>query len=270
MSRNERDLVSAIRHELAAVSPQRQCCRAAELDALADPGRRSDVAIARTVHRLSSVSTSHEAEISPSDRAQKRAQALSAAEASSHCRSAFLRGRILSRGSLSLASGRIHLELVLTQGEARHVMTALVAEGISGLYRVRRGRGVIVWKDRTEILDLLRRLGAGSSIAEIEARGVVRQIRGELNRSVNAETANLQRAVRAGMRQARAAAALIEEGGLPPGGLLQRVSAARLAHPEATIAELGETLGLSRSVVQRALATIERQAAALRGEAALP
>ena len=270
MSRNERDLVSAIRHELAAISPQRQCCRAAELDALADPGRRSDVAIARTVHRLSSVSTSHEAEISPSDRAQKRAQALSAAEASSHCRSAFLRGRILSRGSLSLASGRIHLELVLTQGEARHVMTALVAEGISGLYRVRRGRGVIVWKDRTEILDLLRRLGAGSSIAEIEARGVVRQIRGELNRSVNAETANLQRAVRAGMRQARAAAALIEEGGLPPGGLLQRVSAARLAHPEATIAELGETLGLSRSVVQRALATIERQAAALRGEAALP
>ncbi len=270
MSRNERDLVSAIRHELAAISPQRQCCRAAELDALADPGRRSDVAIARTVHRLSSVSTSHEAEISPSDRAQKRAQALSAAEASSHCRSAFLRGRILSRGSLSLASGRIHLELVLTQGEARHVMTALVAEGISGLYRVRRGRGVIVWKDRTEILDLLRRLGAGSSIAEIEARGVVRQIRGELNRSVNAETANLQRAVRAGMRQARAAAALIEEGGLPPGGLLQRVSAARLAHPEATIAELGETLGLSRSVVQRALATIERQASALRGEAALP
>jgi DNA-binding protein WhiA len=153
---------------------------------------------------------------------------------------------------------------VLTQAEARHVVTALAAEGVSGLYRVRRGRGVIVWKDRSDILDLLRRLGAGSSIAEIEARGVVRQIRGELNRSVNAETANLQRAVSAGMRQARAAAELIEEGGLPPGGLLQRVSSARLAHPEATIAELGETLSLSRSVVQRALATIERQAAALR------
>jgi DNA-binding protein WhiA len=149
-------------------------------------------------------------------------------------------------------------------------MATLAADGITGLFRVRRGRGVIVWKDRTEILDLLRRLGAGSSISEIEARGVVRQIRGELNRSVNAETANLQRAVRAGMRQARAAAELIEEGGLLPGGLLQRVSVARLAHPEATIAELGETLSLSRSVVQRALATIERQAAALRGEVALP
>jgi len=160
--------------------------------------------------------------------------------------------------------------LVLTQAEARHVVTSITAEGVPGVFRVRRGRGVIVWKDRTGILDLLRRLGAGSSIAEIEARGVVRQIRGELNRSVNAETANLQRAVRAGMRQARAAAELLEEGGLPLGGPLQRVSAARLANPEATIAELGETLGLSRSVVQRALATIERQAAALREEAALP
>lgn len=270
MSRNERDLVSAIRHELAAITPQRKCCRATELDALADPGRRSDVAIARTVHRLSSASTSHDVDSSPGGRALKRAQALADTDATAHCRSAFLRGRILSRGSLSLASGRIHLELVLTQVEARHVVTALEAEGVSGLYRVRRGRGVIVWKDRTQILDLLRRLGAGSSIAEIEARGVVRQIRGELNRSVNAETANIQRAVRAGMRQARAAAELIEEGVLPSAGLLQRVSSARLAHPEATIAELAETLSLSRSVVQRALATIERQAAALRSEAALP
>ena len=235
MSRSERDLVSAIRHELAAITPKRQCCRAAELDALADPGRRSDVAIARTVHRLSSASASYDVEASPSGRALKRARALADTGATPHCRSAFLRGRILSRGSLSLASGRIHLELVLTQGEARHVVTALEAEGVSGLYRVRRGRGVIVWKDRTEILDLLRRLGAGSSIAEIEARGVVRQIRGELNRSVNAETANLQRAVSAGMRQARAAAALIEEGGLPPGGLLQRVSSARLAHHTASL-----------------------------------
>jgi hypothetical protein len=119
-------------------------------------------------------------------------------------------------------------------------------------------------------LDLLRRLGAGSSIAEIEARGVVREIRGELNRSVNAETANLQRAVRAGMRQARAAASLLEEGELSPDSLLGRVSGARLAHPEATISELGDSLGLSRSVVQRALASIEHQAAALREGAALP
>jgi DNA-binding protein WhiA len=200
----------------------------------------------------------------------KRARALAETDATSHCRSAFLRGRILSRGSLSLASGRIHLELVLTRTEAGYVVTTLAAEGMSGVYRVRRGRGVIVWKDRTQILDLLRRLGAGSSIAEIEARGVVRQIRGDLNRTVNAETANLRRAVRAGMRQARAAAALISEGSLPPGGVLQRVSSARLAHPEATIAELGETLSLSRSIVQRALATIERQAAALQSAAALP
>ena len=270
MSRSERDLVAAVRHELAAINPERHCCRIAELDALADPGRRSDVAIARTVHRLSSRSTQGEPSTSPQQRAARRATALAGAEGARHCRSAFLRGRLLARGSLSLASGRIHLELVLTQAEATKLSTALTEEGLAGLYRVRRGRGVIVWKDRSEILDLLRRLGAGGSIAEIEARGVVREIRGEINRSVNAETANLQRAVRAGMRQARAAAHLLEEGELPPESLLRRVSVARVAHPEATIAELGEALTLSRSVVQRALARVERRAAALREGAALP
>ena len=270
MSRSERDLVAAVRHELAAIIPERECCRTAELDALADSGRRSDVAVARTIHQLSSDSTEREVSTSPEQRAVRRATALAGAGGGRHCRNAFLRGRILGRGSLSLASGRIHLELVLTLAEANQVSTSLMAEKLGGLSRVRRGRGVIVWKDRGDILDLLRRLGAGSSIAEIEARGVVREIRGDLNRSVNAETANLQRAVRAGMRQARAAASLLEEGGIPADSLLQRVSTARVAHPEATIAELGEALGLSRSVVQRALASIERRAAALREGAALP
>jgi DNA-binding protein WhiA len=115
----------------------------------------------------------------------------------------------------------------------------------------------------------LRRLGAGSSIAEIEARGVARQIRGALNRTVNAETANLRRAVRAGMRQARAVAVVMEEHGLPAESLLRRVGVARLANPDATIAELGLALGLSRGAVQRALGSIEKLAATVRQEAAL-
>lgn len=270
MSRSERDLVVSVRHELAAISPERSCCRAAELDALADPGRRSDVAIARTVHRLSSGAPRHDGSSTPSKRALQRAESLAAAKSPHHCRSAFLRGRILARGSLSLASGRIHLELVLTKGEAETIAKILAIETLGGVYRERRGRGVIVWKERALILDLLRRLGAGGSIAEIEARGVVREVRGELNRSINAETANLQRTVRAGMRQALAATRLIEEGELTPGGLLQRVSLARVAHPESTIAELGESLTLSRGVVQRALATIEQQAETLRSHKALP
>jgi DNA-binding protein WhiA len=122
---------------------------------------------------------------------------------------------------------------------------------------------VIVWKSHAEIFDLLRRLGAGSSVAEMEARGVLREVRGELNRSINAETANLQRTVRAGMRQAEAIRRLDDAGALDASGPTRRVAEARRAHPDATIAELGEQLHLTRSTVQRSLNSLERQAAAL-------
>ena len=63
MSRGEADLVAAIRRELAAVFPDRPCCRRVELDALADAGgRREEIAIARTIHRLSA---SLDAKVSP-------------------------------------------------------------------------------------------------------------------------------------------------------------------------------------------------------------
>lgn len=263
MSQSARELVANIRHELAAVLPHQPCCRSSELDALRDSGRRSDVATARTVHQLSGSSLAPAEAGTPRERALRRATLVVAPRAPQHCRIAFLRGRVLARGSLSLATGRIHLELVLTLAEATLVSQAFVQAGFPGQLRQRRGRGVIVWKGRAVIFDLLRRLGAGSSVAEAEARGVIREVRGELNRSINAETANLQRTVRAGMRQAEAIRLLEEADALEERGLVRRVAAARREHPDATIAEIADKLRLTRSAVQRSLSTLERRAAAL-------
>ena len=263
MSQSARELVANVRHELAAVLPTQQCCRAAELDGLRDAGRRSDVAIARTVHQLSGDTGTGGEAGTPAERALRRAALVVAPRAPQHCRLAFLRGRLLARGSLSLATGRIHLELVIAQNEAKLLLHAFSQVGLPGTLRVRRGRGVIVWKSHAEIFDLLRRLGAGSSVAEMEARGVLREVRGELNRSINAETANLQRTVRAGMRQAEAIRKLDDAGALNASGPTRRVAEARRRHPDATIAELGERLRLTRSAVQRSLRSLERQAAAL-------
>jgi DNA-binding protein WhiA len=93
----------------------------------------------------------------------------------------------------------------------------------------------------------------------MEARGVGREIRGSLNRSVNAETANLTRAVHAGIRQARACAAALEQDLLQTDGLHVRVARARSEAPDSTLSELAADLDLARSTVQRALAEIERR-----------
>jgi DNA-binding protein WhiA len=86
-------------------------------------------------------------------------------------------------------------------------------------------------------------------------------MRGDLNRVINAESANLQRVVAAAGRQLDAIGALDRDGRLGEQPLVVRaVAAARRETPEATLGELAERLDLHRSAVQRALDRIERLA----------
>ena len=263
MSRGEADLVASIRHELAAIRPARTCCIQAELAALADSGRRVDVSLARAVHELGTELSQRGAARgwagSPRNQAESCAADLAGTRSAQHCRLALLRGRLLARGSLSLASGSVHLEINVSSAEATHLARLTELDQLGGHRRERRGKGLLVWKGREVLIDLLRRLGATAAVAEMEARGIGREVRGNLNRSVNAETANLTRAVHAGMRQARACTAALQEDLLQTDGVHERVARARSGAPDATLGELAAELDLARSTVQRALAEIERR-----------
>jgi DNA-binding protein WhiA len=158
----------------------------------------------------------------------------------------------------------VHLEINVSSAEATHLARLTELDQLGGHRRERRGKGLLVWKGRDVLIDLLRRLGATAAVAEMEARGIGREVRGNLNRSVNAETANLTRAVHAGMRQARACSAALEEDLLQADGLHARVARARSGAPDATLGELAVELDLARSTVQRALAEIERRVSAAR------
>jgi DNA-binding protein WhiA len=172
-----------------------------------------------------------------------------------------LRGRFLARGSLSLAGGRTHLEFVIQTEEALTLVARLADIGLPVSWRVRRGRGVVTSKSGEAVGTFLRRIGAAGALLEVEARQVSRALRGELNRVLNAESANLQRAVSAAGRQLDAIAILDADGRLasqPP--IVRLVADARRATPEASLADLAERLGAHRSAVQRALERVERLA----------
>ena len=141
-------------------------------------------------------------------------------------------------------------------------LAARVAEiGAPASWRIRRGRGVVTWKSIDGVLTLLRRMGASASVLELESRLVARQLHGHLNRVVNAEEANLSRAVRASHRQSVAIAALVARDELSDlSAIDRRVARARMDAPEATLGELAAHLEMTRSRVQRALGRIERLA----------
>jgi cell division protein WhiA len=257
---SDADLVVAIRAELAAIDPSRACDRDAERAGLEPAGRRRDPTLARLSVRLA---RREGPAAGPGHGPDATSDAFDWATRPEHCRMAWLRGRFLSQGSLSLANGRTHLELVVAPEEAPLLTRNLAGAGIPPSWRIRRGRGVVTWKSAEVVHVVLRRIGAGPSLLELEARQVTRTLRGELNRVLNAESANLIRTVAAAGRQLDWIAALEADGRLArEPNSVRAVAAARRETPEATLGELADRLAMHRSSVQRALERIERLARA--------
>jgi len=248
----DRDLVAALRAELASVEPGRPCDRVAEAAGLGTALVRGDrPALARLMVRLLR-----------EDNAQGIRRATARAfdwdHAADHCRAAYLRGRFLVRGSLSITAGRYHLEFVVPTDEAPVLAARLAAVGLPAGVRVRRGRGVVTWKGGEAIGTFLRWIGAGPSLLELESRQVSRAVRGDLNRLLNAESANLDRSAAAAARQLAAIGALHADGRLADQpDAVRAVAALRRAIPEASLGELATELGMPRGRVQRALDRIE-------------
>jgi WhiA C-terminal HTH domain/WhiA LAGLIDADG-like domain len=253
MTRSDRDLVVALRSELAGIDPARPCDRLAEAAGLGDDAWNREPAVTRLAVRL---------ERRSGERAgDGGAPPFDWKAAADHCRWAWLRGRFLARGSLSLANGRTHLEFIVSPEEAPVLAARLAALDLPAAWRLRRGRGVVTWKSGEAVGMFLRRIGAGAGLLELEARQVSRALRGELNRVLNAESANLQRAVAAAGRQLEAIDRLEADGRLAAQPRVVRaVAAARRETPEATLADLAGRLDLHRSAVQRALERLERLA----------
>jgi DNA-binding transcriptional regulator WhiA len=262
MTTAERDLVETIRAELASIDPTRRCCRAAEVAGLTgafEPRRRT---IARLELRLGRSRAGEGAvALAPAGSASVAPAPFDWSRAAEHCRVAYLRGRFLAHGSLSLASGRTHLEFVLSSDEASQLCDQLNRLEMPATWRLRRGRGVVTWKSVETVTTFLKVVGGGSALLEVESRQVLRSVRGDLNRVINAESANLGRAVAAAADQLEAIDTLEADGRLADQPYVVRLVAdARREEPEATFTELAERLELHRSSVQRALERIQRLA----------
>jgi DNA-binding protein WhiA len=262
---SERDLVDGLRSELAAIDPPRRCCRTAEEAGLAGAFERRRRTIARLELRLARgrAGESHAAAAAAAGAAAGAVESLAFewSRAAEHCRVAYLRGRFLAHGSLSLASGRTHLEFVVSTDEAPALCGQLGQMEMPATWRIRRGRGVVTWKSVETVGTFLRVVGGGASLLELESRQVTRSVRGEINRVINAESANLQRAVAAAARHVEAIETLESDGRLAEQPYVVRlVAAARVEEPDATFSDLAARLGLHRSAVQRALDRVERLA----------
>ena len=158
------------------------------------------------------------------------------------CRAAFLRGAFLAGGSVTDPRKSYHLELATSHRSVSREVLALMRElDQEAKSAQRKGNTVIYFKQSEQIEDFLTCVGAPLSAMEVMNAKLERDLRGKVNRRVNGDAANLDKAVEAAMVQVEAIRRLERDGQLITlPDKLREVAALRLAHPEDTLAQLAE------------------------------
>lgn len=160
-----------------------------------------------------------------------------------HCRSSFLRGAFLAGGSVTDPNKRYHLELVTAHSQAANETEALLRDmGFEPKHVKRGGNTVLYFKHSETIEDILTTAGAPSAAMEIMSAKVEKSMRNTVNRLVNCDAANLDKAVAASRAQVDALTRLADSGKLKTlSAELQEVAVARLLQPELSLSELAGT-----------------------------
>ena len=158
------------------------------------------------------------------------------------CRSALLRGAFLAGGSVTDPRKGYHLELATSHHSVSREVLALMRElGLEAKSSQRKGNMVLYFKQSDRIEDFLTCIGAPVSAMEVMNAKLEKDLRGKVNRRVNCDAANLDKAVEAALAQVEAIRRLEGDGRLLTlPDKLQEAARLRLAHPEDTLSQLAE------------------------------
>jgi cell division protein WhiA len=174
------------------------------------------------------------------------------------CGAAFLRGVFLACGSIVDPGKDYHLEFVSPHIRLGRDLADFIGElGPEPKTIVRKGNFVVYFKDSEKIEDVLTFMGAVQRSLELMNIKVYKDLRNKVNRVTNCETANIGKTVNAAGQQLEAINKLIAAKGyefLPEE--LREVAKIRLDNPDASLRELAQIAGISRSGVNHRLSRI--------------
>lgn len=154
---------------------------------------------------------------------------------------AFLRGAFLVSGYIAAPEKAAHLEIEVSQPDLARVLVQLMKKfDIEAKIYERKEAGVYL-KDGNQIAAFLRVIEAHQSLLHFEDERAMKEMRNQINRRINFETANLDKTVDASMRQVALITELQARKGLEMlDPKLRELAQLRMKHPSATLKELGE------------------------------
>lgn len=183
---------------------------------------------------------------------------------------AYIRGAFLGGGSVTNPEKNYHLEFVTHSEEYAHDLCELINScGLNSKVIQRKNSFIVYIKEGEQIVDILNIMGAHSCLLELENIRIMKEMRNNVNRLVNCETANLSKTVNAAVRQVESIKLIQSKIGLKrlPQNL-REIAELRLEYPDESLKELGEMLTppVGKSGVNHRLRKIEKIAEELRSE----
>lgn len=160
------------------------------------------------------------------------------------CRRAFIRGAFIAVGSINDPEKNYHLEFVLNDKETAEQLRDIINTfGLDAKVVERKDHHVVYLKEGEQIVDLLNIMEAPLALMDLENVRIVKEMRNDINRKVNCETANLNKVVGAAVKQLediQYIEATIGLSKLPE--QLEELARIRLEYPDKSLKELGSFL----------------------------
>jgi DNA-binding protein WhiA len=184
------------------------------------------------------------------------------------CRRAYIRGAFLSVGSVNDPEKNYHMEFVLADEFSAEQLKELINSfGLDAKVVERKEHFVVYLKEGEQIVDLLNIMEAPLALMDLENVRIMKEMRNDINRKVNCETANLNKVVGAAVKQLEDIEYIEEKIGLSSlPEQLEEIARLRLEYPDKSLKELGSFLStpVGKSGVNHRLRKISNIAEALR------
>lgn len=187
------------------------------------------------------------------------------------CKKSFIRGMFLAAGSVNDPNKAYHFEIVVHNRDMAENVKEIINSFQLDAKVVKRKKYYVVYiKEGSMIVDILNVMEAYVGLMDMENVRILKDMRNDINRRVNCETANIKKTVSAARRQIEDIQYIEKTKGLKYlNETLRELAELRLEEPDANLSELGEMLNppVSKSGVNHRLRKISNIADSLRENA---
>lgn len=183
---------------------------------------------------------------------------------------AILRGIFLASGAINNPNNKYHLEIFVSTNEnARFINYITEQFGINSKMLKRKKNYSIYIKDGETISNFLALIGANKTVLNFEEVRVIRQMKNDINRVVNCETANLSKIINVALSQIEDINYIISQNKFEELPIaLKEIAKVRLENPDISFEQMGKMLEkpIGKSGVNHRLKRISEFADELRKE----